>query len=416
MSALERRRVVVTGIGPVTPVGTGVDAFWQSITAGRSGVGKLEAFDTSEYPSRIAAEVHDFRAEDYMEAPDARRMERFAQFAVAAAQLAVRDAQLDPDRVPPERVGVVIGTGIGGISAFESQASVLAEKGPTRINPRLVSVMIPNMAAAQVARTFGFTGPNDCTTTACAASGHGIARAVELIRSGAADVCVAGGSEAAITPLTLAGFCSARALSKRNDDPEGASRPFDAGRDGFVLGEGAAALVLEEREAAEARGARVYAEISGFGMSSDAYHETAPHPEGAGAVLAMRAALADAGAEAFEVGYVNAHGTSTPLGDSAEVAAIRRVFGEDADRLAVSSTKSVTGHLIGAAGAAEAAATVLAIARGVLPPTINYETPDPTCDVDVVPNVARQADPDVAVSNSFGFGGQNVSLVFRRCP
>ena len=410
----ERRRVALTGIGPVTPIGTGVGPFWDSLVNGRSGVGKIEAFDASEHPSRIAAEVHDFRPEDYMEGSDARRMDRFAQLAVAAARLAVDDAALDLEGREPERIGVVVGTGIGGIAVYEAQLRVFLERGPTKVSPHLVAMMIPNMAAGQIAMRLGITGANDCTTTACAASAHAVARAVDLIRSGVVDVCLAGGTEAAITPLTVAGFCAARALSRRNDDPEGASRPFDSGRDGFVVGEGATVLVLEDMEAARSRGARIYGEVAGYGLSADAHHETAPHPEGAGAVIAMNAALADAGLDPGDVVYVNAHGTSTQLGDVAEVRALRRVFGEHADHLAVSSTKSMTGHLIGAAGATEAAATVLAMANGVLPPTINQEDPDPACDVDVVPNRARKADVPVAMSNSFGFGGQNTALAFTR--
>jgi 3-oxoacyl-[acyl-carrier-protein] synthase II len=408
----DRRRVVVTGIGPVTPVGIGVEAFWSSLIEGRSGVGKLEAFDASEHPSRIAAEVHDFRAEDHMEASDARRMERFTQFAVAASRLALGDADLDAERYGADRIGVVIGSGIGGISAFEQQMRVFLERGPKRVSPHLVAMMIPNMAAGQVGIQLGLRGPNDCSTTACAASGHAIARAVDLIRYGAADAMLAGGSEAAITPLCVAGFCATRALSTRNDDPEGASRPFDIGRDGFVVGEGSTMLILEERDAAIDRGAHIYAEIAGYGLSADAHHETAPHPEGDGAVLAMRAALKDANLEPEAIGYINAHGTSTPLGDVAEVRAIKRVFGDHAGRLAVSSTKSMTGHLIGAAGATEAAATVLALTHGILPPTINHDDPDPECDVDVVPNTSREQQVSVALSNSFGFGGQNASIAF----
>ena len=406
-------RVAITGIGPVTPVGTGVDRFWEALTSGVSGVGKLESFDASAFASRIAAEVHDFRPEDHMEPSDVRRMERFAQFAVAAARLAVADSGLDVSAAP-DRVGVVIGTGIGGITAFERELRVLNERGPSRVSPHLVALMIPNMASGQVAMRLGVTGPNDCTTTACAASGHAIARAVDLIRSGAVDACLAGATESAISPLTLAGFCASRALSTRNDDPEGASRPFDAGRDGFVIGEGSTVLVLEDLERARSRGARVYAEIVGYGLSSDAHHETAPHPEGRGAAAAMTAALRDAAVSPEDIGYVNAHGTSTPLGDVAEVLAIEQVFGDHTRRLPVSSTKSMTGHLVGAAGATEAAATALALAHEVLPPTINYEEPDPRCDLDVVPNEARQADVEVAMSNSFGFGGQNASLILRR--
>jgi 3-oxoacyl-[acyl-carrier-protein] synthase II len=403
--------VVVTGIGPVTPVGTGVEPFWSALTEGRSGVGKLEAFDASAYASRIAAQVHDFRVEDYMEPSAARRMERFAQMAVAAARLALGDASLDLDTMDRTRVGCVLGTGIGGIGAFEEQVRVLAERGPSRVSPRLVAMMIPNMAAGQVAIQLGITGPNDCTVTACAASGHAIARAVDLIRAGRAEVVLAGGAESAITPLTVAGFCAARALSTRNDDPEAASRPFDSGRDGFVIGEGSTVLVLEERDAAIARGARIYAEIAGYGLSSDAHHETAPDPDGIGGAAAMRAALDDAHINANEIGYINAHGTSTSLGDIAETKAIHAVFGEHARSLAVSSTKSMTGHLLGAAGATEAAATALAIDRGVLPPTINLTDPDPECDLDYVPLVARETRVHAAITNSFGFGGHNVSIV-----
>ena len=403
-------RVVVTGIGPVTPVGIGVDAFWESLVQGRSGVGKLEGFDTGGLSSLIAAQVHDFRVEEHLEPAVARRMERFAQLAVAAAQLAVADASLDLETSDRTRIGCVVGTGIGGVAAFEAQVKVFAERGPSRVSPHLVALMIPNMAAGQVAMRLGITGPNECTVTACAASGHAIARAVDFLRAGRADVVLAGGAEAAITPLTVAGFCATRALSTRNDDPEGASRPFDAGRDGFVIGEGATMLVLEREDHAHARGARIYADIAGYGLSADAHHETAPHPEGLGGAQAMRAALEDAGLFPEEVGYINAHGTSTSLGDIAETIAIRSVFGSYADRLAISSTKSMTGHLLGAAGATEAAATVLALARGVLPPTINLTDPDPACDLDYVPLTARKADVRVALTNSFGFGGQNASI------
>jgi len=411
VTTASERRIVVTGIGPVTPVGVGVDRFWSALTEGRSGVGKLEAFDASAFASRIAAQVHDFRVEDYMEPSAARRMERFAQMAVAAARLAIGDASLDLDTIDRARVGCVLGTGIGGIGAFEEQVRVLAERGPARVSPRLVAMMIPNMAAGQVAIQLGITGPNDCTVTACAASGHAIARAVDLIRAGRADVVLAGGAESAITPLTVAGFCAARALSTRNDDPEGASRPFDSGRDGFVVGEGSTVLVLEDRDAALARGARIYAEIAGYGLSSDAHHETAPQPDGIGGAAAMTAALHDARLNSEEIGYINAHGTSTSLGDIAETKAIHAVFGEHARRIAVSSTKSMTGHMLGAAGATEAAATALAVADGMLPPTINLTDPDTECDLDYVPLVSRELRVRAAVTNSFGFGGHNVSIV-----
>ncbi len=404
------RRVVVTGIGPVTPVGIGVDAFWGSLVEGRSGVGKLEGFDTERLASRIAAQVHDFRVDEHIEPAVSRRMERFSQLAVAAAQLAVADASLELDASDRTRVGCVIGTGIGGIGAFEQQSRVFDQRGPGRVSPHLVALMIPNMAAGQVAMRLGITGPNECTVTACAASGHAIARAVDWIRAGRADVVLAGGAEAAITPMNVAGFCATRALSTRNDDPEGASRPFDAGRDGFVIGEGATVLVLEDEVRAKERGARIYAEVAGYGLSADAHHETAPHPEGLGGAQAMRMALADAGLAPESVGYINAHGTSTSLGDIAETIAIRTVFGSHAGALAVSSTKSVTGHLLGAAGATEAAATVLALKHGILPPTINLTDPDAACDLDYVPNEARESRIAVALSNSFGFGGQNASL------
>ena len=408
------RRVVVTGIGPVTPVGIGVDRFWSSLVEGRSGVGKLEGFDTERYASRIAAQVHDFRAEDFLEPAEIRRMERFAQMAVAGARLAVSDASLDLDGTDRARIGCVIGTGIGGIGAFETQTATLAARGPSRIPPQLVALMIPNMAAGQVAMRLGITGPNECTVTACAASGHAIARAVDWIRAGRADVVLAGGAESAITPLTVAGFCSARALSTRNEDPEGASRPFDAERDGFVIGEGATLLVLEDADHALERGARIYAEVAGYGLSADAYHETAPEPDGIGGAAAMRGALDDAGFAPVEIGYINAHGTSTELGDIAETKAIKSTFGEHAPRLAVSSTKSMHGHLLGATGATEAAATALALTHQLVPPTINLTQPDPACDLDYVPNAARALQFDAALTNSFGFGGHNVSIAMRR--
>jgi 3-oxoacyl-[acyl-carrier-protein] synthase II len=405
---------VITGIGPVTPIGIGVDRFWSAAAAGRSGAGKLEGFDTSRHASRVAAQVHDFDPERHLERGEARRMERFAQFALAAARMALDDAGLEPAEADRSRIGCVIGTGIGGIAAFEAQLRVLQDRGPSRVSPHLVGQMIPNMAAGQVAIRLGLTGPNDCTVTACAASGHAVARAVDLLRAGRADVVLAGGAEAAITPLTLAGFCATRALTTRNDDPEGASRPFDAGRDGFVLGEGATVLVLERLGHALERGARIYAEVAGYGLSSDAHHETAPEPEGAGAAAAMSGALRDAGLAPEDVGYVNAHGTSTPLGDIAEARAIHKVFGAHAAGVAVSSTKSMTGHLLGAAGATEVALTALALLHGLLPPTINLDRPDPECALDHVAHTARPANPGAALSNSFGFGGQNVSIALRR--
>lgn len=406
-----RRRVAVTGIGPVTPIGTGLSAFWESILAGRSGAGRLTKFDPSPYSSQISAEVNDFDVDEFIDAKRSRRMARFAQLAYASALFALEDAGLRPSDPDPARVGVIVGSGIGGIGLYEEEHAKFLEKGPRFVSPALVQTMIPNSASGSVAIELGFTGPNDCTVTACAASGHAIARAVDLIRNGAADVMLAGGAEAAITPLAVAAFCSARALSTRNDDPQRASRPFDKDRDGFVVGEGACMLILENMETARARGARIHAEIVGYGMSADAHHLVAPHPEGAGAAAAMISALQDAELTAADIGYINAHATSTSLGDIAEAKAIHKVFGEGPP---TSATKSMTGHLLGAAGATEAAATIMALSEQILPPTINYETPDPECDLDVVPNEPRPARVEAALSNSFGFGGHNVSVAFAR--
>lgn len=408
----ERRRVAVTGLGPLTPVGTGVEEFWSALLDGRGAAGPITRFDASEHTSRIGAQIEEFDVGRYLEPRRSRRMERFARMAYAATTLAMEDARLKPSDPDPARVGIVVGTGIGGISLWEEEHAKMLKRGPRFVSPSLVAMMIPNSAAGQLAIELGFTGPNECTVTACAASGHALARAIDYIRWGAADIVLAGGAESCITPLCLASFCSARALSTRNEEPERASRPFDADRDGFVLGEGATMLVLEEMEVARGRGATVLGEILGYGLSSDAYHIVAPHPDGAGAAAAMTAALADAQLSAAEVGYINAHATSTPLGDASEAKAIHKVFGSD--RPPTSSTKSMTGHLLGAAGATEAAATILALRDQVLPPTINYENPDPECDLDVVPNRSRPHTFDVGVSNSFGFGGHNVSIVFGR--
>lgn len=403
-----RRRVAITGIGPVTPVGLGVDDFWDALVNGRSGAGPITRFPTDDFPVKIAAEIRDFDIEKFLEPRRARRHERFSQFAYAAAIMALQHAGLEPSDPDPARVGIVIGTGIGGIALFEEEHRAMLRRGPRFVSPELIAMMIPNAAAGSLAIELGFTGPNECTVTACAASGHAIARATDWIRNGAADVVLAGGAEAAITPLSLASFCSARALSRRNDEPERASRPFDADRDGFVFGEGATVLILEAMDTAQARGARVLAEILGYGLSADAHHIVAPHPEGAGAAAAMTAALADAGLAASEIGYLNAHATSTPLGDVSEAQAIHKVFGDSPPP--VSATKSMTGHLLGAAGSTELGATVLALRDQLLPPTINYETPDPRIELDVVPNAARAAKFNVALSNSFGFGGHNVSV------
>ncbi|MDQ3991283.1 MAG: beta-ketoacyl-ACP synthase II [Actinomycetota bacterium] len=405
------RKVVITGIGPVTPVGTGREPFWDSLVAGRSGIGPITRFDAEGYPVRIAGEVRDFDPTEHMDRKEVRRTDRVVHLAVAAAKLAWLDAG-EPG-VEPSRAGVVLSTGIGGLGTTMAQAEVLFNRGPDRVSPFLVPGMMPNAAAGQVAMELGLTGPNTCITTACAAGAHAVGEAYRYVRDGIADVCVAGGSEAVITALAVAGFAQMQALS-RNPDPERASRPFDADRDGFVLSEGACVLVLEEAERAAARGARIFAEVAGYGASADAFHVTQPEPQGGGAVLAMQAALADAGEPAEAVDHVNAHGTSTALNDVAETRALKKALGDHAHRVAVSSTKSMTGHLLGAAGAVEAAATALALSTGTAPPTINYETPDPECDLDYVPNRARSMDIGLALSNSFGFGGQNAVLALRR--
>ena len=404
-----KRRIAVTGIGPVTPIGIGIDAFWDSVLAGRSGAGPLTSFDTEGYSVRFAAEVTDFNMDDFLEPKRARRMERFTQMAYASTKLALEDAKLDPQEPDPERIGVVIGTGIGGLLIIEQQHQVLMEKSPRHVIPDLVPRLMANAAAGSVAIEFGFQGPNECSVTACASSGHAIARAIDLLRSGAADVMVAGGTEACITPLSVAAFSSARALSRRNDDPQAASRPFDADRDGFVIAEGATVMVLEAMEVAEARGARILGELLGYGLTADASHLVMPHREGAGAAAAMTIALEDSELTAGDVGYISAHGTSTPLGDAAEALAIHKVFGDSPPP--TSSTKSMTGHLLGAAGSTALAATIMGLVHQTLPPTINFETPDPKCDLDVVPNEPRQAKVDYAITNAFGFGGHNVSLV-----
>lgn len=404
-------RVAVTGIGPVTPVATGIEEFWNALLAGRSGVSPITNFDATELPVKIAGEIKDFQPTDWIGAKEARRMDRAVHFAVAAAKLAWQDAG-EPS-VANERTGVMFSTGIGGLQSLLAQHKVFLEKGPDRVSPFMVPMLMPNAAAGQVAMAFGFTGPNECITTACAAGAHAVGEGYRLIRDGLADVCVAGGTEASILGLTISGFAQMQALS-RNPDPEHASRPFDRARDGFVLSEGACALVLEDADRAAARGARVYAELAGYGASADAYHITAPEPQGLGAIQAMQMCLADAGEAAEAVGYVNAHGTSTPLNDASETRAIKKALGDHAYRTAVSSTKSMTGHMLGAAGAVEAAVAALVVERGLIPPTTNYETPDEVCDLDYVPNEAREAEVRLALSNSFGFGGQNAVVALRR--
>ena len=407
------RRVVVTGVGLVSPLGIGTAETWRGLVAGRSGAGPITRFDASDFSSRIACEVKGFDPLDYADRRDARKMDTFIQYALAASLFAAEDAGLETPLADPDRVGVVISSGIGGFETIEREHRKLLEKGPRRISPFFVPAMVVNLAAGWVSIRLGARGPNSAMATACSAGAHAVGEAFRLIRHGHADVMVAGGAEATITPMCIGGFASMKALSTRNDEPERASRPFDRDRDGFVVGEGAGILVLEEREEALARGATLYAEVLGYGMSGDAFHITAPSEDGSGAVRVMQAALAEAGASPEDVDAVNAHGTSTPLNDRIETAAIRRVFGGHADRLAVSSTKSMTGHLLGGAGGLEAGIACLTLRHQTLPPTINYETPDPDCDLDNVPNTARPATVRSVLSNSFGFGGTNVSLLFR---
>ncbi|HSQ22268.1 MAG TPA: beta-ketoacyl-ACP synthase II [Coriobacteriia bacterium] len=406
------RRIVVTGLGVVSPVGIGADAVMASVTAGRSGVAPITAFDVSAYPTRFAAMVDDWDPSPWLDAKEARRLSRFQQFAVAAADQAVADSGLEITEENAPRVGVIVGSGIGGLSTMEEQKEILDAKGPGRVSPFLVPMMIVDLAAGHISIRLGAKGINYAPVSACATGNHAIGEAGEAIRRGDADVIIAGGFDCGVTPLGLAGFCAARSLSTRNDDPEAASRPFDAGRDGFVMGEGGGALVLEELGHARARGARIYAELAGYGASADAYHLTAPAPDGDGARRAMLQALERAGMAPDGVDYINAHGTSTELGDAAETGAIKQVFGADAPP--VSSTKSMTGHLLGGAGALEAVICVRALTDAVIPPTINYDTPDPACDLDYVPNTVREATLRAVVSNSFGFGGHNATLLFRR--
>jgi len=408
------RRVVVTGVGVVSPVGIGPREFWKSLCEGISGVGAITRFDASSYPVRIAAEVKGFDPLQYLEKKDLKKMDLFIQYGLAAGLMSAEDARLQVTPENSHRIGVLVGAGIGGLWAIEEQHKILMSRGPSRISPHFIPSLITNLAAGQISIRLGAKGPNSCVATACATGTHAIGDSFKIIQRGAADVMIAGGCESAITPLALAGFSAMRALSARNDDPPMASRPFDAQRDGFVMGEGAGILILEELNHALSRGVPIYAEVSGYGMSGDAYHITATPPGGEGAVRCMRSALEDAGVGPEEVDYINAHGTSTGYNDLAETQAIKAVFGDHAYRLPVSSIKSMIGHLLGAAGAVEAAATALTIKDGILPPTINYEFPDPGCDLDYVPNRARKAEVRYALSNSFGFGGTNASLILKR--
>lgn len=407
------RRVVVTGVGLVTPLGTGVEKNWEALMAGRSGIGPVTRFDASEFPARIAGEVKDFQPADWIEKRDIKKMDPFIQYVVAAAAQAMRQSGFKVTEDNAERIGVLIGIGIGGLVTVEEQHVLFLESGLKRITPFFIPKIIANLAPGQIALRYGCRGANFTTTSACSSSSHAVGEAYRMIRTGYLDAAITGGSEAAITALGIGGFSVMRALSTRNDAPEAASRPFDAERDGFVMAEGSAALVLEEREMALGRGAPILGEVAGYAANDDAYHITAPSPEGQGAARCMMMCLRDGDLDINEVDYINAHATSTPLGDVAETQAIKRVFGERALRVAVSSTKSMTGHLLGASGAVESVYTMLAIERGMIPPTINYEHPDPQCDLDYVPNRARPAKIRIALNNSFGFGGSNTTLAFR---
>jgi 3-oxoacyl-[acyl-carrier-protein] synthase II len=414
LEAYPRRRVVVTGVGLVSPLAVGTRATWEALLAGRSGIGTITRFDATDFPSRIAGEVKGFDPSLYIEKKDIKKTDLFIQYGMAASQLALEDSGVDLDHTDLDRFGVIIGSGIGGLPLIEAMHDILRERGPSRISPFFIPGLIANMAAGQVSIRYGLRGPSTCPTTACTTGLHAVGDAYRLIEIGKADAMVAGGTESVITPLALGGFAAMRALSTRTDEPEKASRPWDKDRDGFVMSEGAGVLVLEEIEHARRRGARVYAEVIGYGMSSDAYHISAPHPEGDGARRVMLAALEDAGLPPSAVGYINAHGTSTGLGDVGEVKAIKRVFGDHAYKLAVSSTKSSTGHLLGAAGGLESGILALAILEQVLPPTINLDNPDPEADLDFVPHQPRRVQLEVALTNSFGFGGTNGAVVMRR--
>jgi 3-oxoacyl-[acyl-carrier-protein] synthase II len=417
MGSTSRRKVVVTGLGLITPVGVGVERAWPALLAGTSGGGPVTHFDCDErFVTRIACEVKDFDASGVLDPKEVRRYDRFAQFALVAADEAMRSAGLEgaPEGVDPTRFGVIFGSGIGGISTFEEQSRLLLERGPQRVSPFFVPMFIPDIAPGLISIRYGAKGANFTTVSACASAAHAIGESFRAIERGDVDVMITGGSEATITPLTMAGFGAMKAMSTRNDDPATASRPFDLERDGFVMGEGAGCLILEAEEVALARGAKILGEVVGYGLSADAYHITAPAPGGEGARYAMEMALRDAGADASEVDYVNAHGTSTPHNDRSESAAIRAVLGNQAERVVVGSTKSMTGHLLGAAGAVEAVISVLACHEGRIPPTINLTTPDPDCDLDYAPEGARTQEVGLVLSNSFGFGGHNVCLAIRR--
>ncbi|MFH1941145.1 MAG: beta-ketoacyl-ACP synthase II [bacterium] len=411
---MKERRVVVTGIGAITPIGNDAPTFWEALIDGKSGVAPITRFNTEVYEVKIAAEVKGFDVKQFIDPKEARRMDPFTHYGLVAADEAVRDSGLDTEKEDPTRVGVIISSGIGGMIVYQEEQRKLFEKGPRRVSPFFIPMMIPDITPGRVSIRYGFMGPNYCTVSACASASHGLGTALMHIQRGDADIMIAGGTESVITELAVAGFTNMKALSMRNDEPTRASRPFDAERDGFVIGEGAAMVVLEELEHAKKRGAAIYAELAGYGFTGDAYHITAPHPEGKGAVLAMKRAIEDAGLNPEDIDYVNAHGTSTPPNDRTETLAVKTLFKDHAYTLAMSSNKSMIGHLLGASGAVEFIGAVLTVKNGVLPPTINYEVPDPECDLDYVPNTARQQKVKVALSNSFGFGGHNVCLCLKR--
>ena len=408
------RRVAVTGAGLLSPVGTGVKDSWEALKAGRSGIGPITQFDASEFVTKIAGEVDGFNPEDWMPVKEVKKMDRFIHFAIAAAKMAMDNSGLEVNESNAERVGVIIGAGMGGLSSIERMTKVVLERGPRRITPFFIPMAIINMAAGHVSMQYGAKGPNSATCTACATGNHAIGDAFRLIQNGKADAMICGGTEAVITPLGIGGFNAIRALSTLNDEPERASRPFDLNRDGFVMGEGSGIVILEEMESAKSRGANILAEISGYGMTGDAFHMTSPAPGGEGGARCMKLSIEDAGIDLEDIGYINAHGTATKFGDELETAAIKTVFGDHAYKLAVSSTKSMTGHLLGAAGGLESVVTIMALNEGVVPPTINLENPDPECDLDYVPHEAREVKLKAALTNSFGFGGTNASLLFKR--
>jgi 3-oxoacyl-[acyl-carrier-protein] synthase II len=408
-----KKRVVITGMGIVSPLGIGIEENWQALCQGKSGIGPITRFDTTEYPAKIAGEVKNFNPEEYVDKKDLKKMDIFIQYALAAGSMAIKQSGLIINESNADRVGVLVGSGLGGLQTIEKYHTMLLQSGPKKISPFFVPMLIVNLAPGQISIYFGCRGPNSSVVTACATGNHSIGEAFRIIQRGDADAMIAGGVESTITPLAVAGFCALKALSTRNDEPEKASRPFEKNRDGFVMAEGAGILVLESLECALRRGAPIFAEIIGFGCNADAYHITAPSPNGEGAARCMQIALDDAEIKPEDVDYVNAHGTSTPMNDLSETIAMKTVFGEHVKQLPVSSTKSMTGHMLGAAGGAEAIFSILTITHGIIPPTINYDEPDPECDLDYVPNVARKQDVRIAMSNSFGFGGTNATLIFK---